>query len=507
MRWRITPFSATLGRTKLTAADSSRPPAADPQAGPETAALAQARRFLPWTVAVALFMQQLDATIVNTAVPTMAAGLHVASLSLKSVVTSYTIGLAVFIPLSGWVADRFGTRRVVARAVLLFSIGSLCCGLSVNLPMLIASRVLQGAGAAIMLPVGRLSLLLTFPKSEMLRVMNFVIIPALMGPLLGPFLGGVIVRWMPWRMIFLLNLPVGALGLYLVHRFMPDHRKDAPGRFDRRGFCLFATGVALFSYVLEIFGEHRSPPLVIAGLLLASAALLAAYVRHALGRPEALLPLGIFRLRTFRTSVLGGFATRLGIAGMPFLLPLLYQLGLGYPAWQAGLLTMPQAVAAIAMKLVTSRLLNRLGYRTVLLGNTLCIGLTIMLFSLVGPGTPVWLILGFSFLQGSFSALQFTSMNSLAYADTADAQASDATTIASTAQQMSISFGVACASLVTAWFLAGTGAGSGAGLITALHHAFLVLGGLTLLSALTFCSLRSADGNNLSHRPVLRPVD
>ena len=199
MRWRITPFSATLGRTKLTAADSSRPPAADPQAGPETAALAQARRFLPWTVAVALFMQQLDATIVNTAVPTMAAGLHVASLSLKSVVTSYTIGLAVFIPLSGWVADRFGTRRVFALAVLLFSIGSLCCGLSVNLPMLIASRVLQGAGAAIMLPVGRLSLLLTFPKSEMLRVMNFVIIPALMGPLLGPFLGGVIVRWMPWR--------------------------------------------------------------------------------------------------------------------------------------------------------------------------------------------------------------------------------------------------------------------------------------------------------------------
>ena len=458
------------------------------------------RRYLPWTVAVALFMQQLDATIVNTAVPTMAASFQVASLSLKSVVTSYTIGLAVFIPLSGWVADRFGTRRVFGVAVLLFTLGSLCCGLSVNLPMLIASRVLQGAGAAIMLPVGRLALLQTFPKSEMLRVMNFVIIPALLGPLLGPFMGGVIVHWMPWRMIFFINLPVGLLGLWLVHRYMPDHRAAVCRVFDGWGFVLFASGVALFSYVLEIFGEHRLSPLASAGLVMVSALLIGAYGWHALRHVNPLLPPGIFRLRTFRVSVLGGFATRLGIAGMPFLLPLLYQVGLGYPAWQAGLLTMPQALAAIGMKLLTPRIYATWGYRAVLLVNTGLIGLMIMVFSLVGPGTPVWVILGFSFLQGSFSALQFTGMNSLAYSDTSNEQASDATTIASTGQQMSISFGVAFASLVTGWFLGGVSRSDSAALIAALHHAFLALGGLTILSTLTFMSLRTDDGNKVSNQ-------
>jgi MFS family permease len=369
--------------------------------------------------------------------------------------------------------------------------------------MLIASRVLQGAGAAIMLPVGRLALLLTFPKSEMLRVMNFVIIPALLGPLLGPFMGGVIVHLMPWRMIFFLNLPFGVLGLYLVHRFMPDHRDKNAGKFDARGFCLFGTGVALFSYVLEIFGEHRMPLSVCVVLVMVSLVLLAAYGWHAVRTPNPLLPLGIFRLRTFRASVAGGFATRLGISGMPFLLPLLYQIGLGYPAWQAGLLTMPQAVAAIGMKLLTPHILARLGYRAVLLINTALIGATIMLFSFVGHGTPVWMIVSLSLLQGSFSALQFTSMNSLAYADTTEGQASDATTIASTMQQMSISFGVACASLVTGWFLGGTANSDSGELITALHHAFLTVGALTIVSSLTFISLRPNDGNNLSNRPAI----
>jgi len=493
-----------VGAFNLSDESPSAPSAAAPVTAVSTPAMEQVRRYLPWTVAVALFMQQLDATIVNTAVPTMAASLKVASLSLKSVVTSYTIGLAVFIPLSGWVADRFGTRRVFGVAVLLFTLGSLCCGLSLNLPMLIASRVLQGAGAAIMLPVGRLSLLQTFPKSEMLRVMNFVIIPALLGPLLGPFMGGVIVHLMPWRMIFFINLPFGVLGLWLVHRYMPNHRAEVVRVFDGWGFVLFAAGVALFSYVLEIFGEHRLPWTACAGLIFVSALLLGGYGWHALRHVNPLLPLNIFRLRTFRVSVLGGFATRLGISGMPFLLPLLYQLGLGYPAWQAGLLTMPQALAAIGMKLLTPRIYSTWGYRAVLLVNSALIGLTIMIFSLVGPGTPVWMILAFSFLQGSFSALQFTGMNSLAYSDTSDTQASDATTIASTAQQMSISFGVAFASLVTGWFLAGISHSASVALIVALHHAFLTLGGLTILSTVSFISLRPDDGSKVSNQHVVR---
>lgn len=460
----------------------------------------QAERFLPWIVAVAMFMLQLDGTIVNTAVPTMAASLHVASLSLKSVITSYTIGLAVFIPLSGWVADRFGTRRVFGVAVILFTVGSLCCGLSLNLPMLVASRILQGAGAAIMLPVGRIALLLTFPKSEMLRIMNYVIIPALLGPLLGPFLGGLIVHWMPWRMIFLLNLPFGLLGLYLTHRFMPEHRDADIGPFDMRGFLLFGSGVALFSYVLEIFGRHDLPLPAIGAMLVAALVLLLAYGWHAQLRREPLLTLNLFRLRTFRISVVGGFVTRLGISGMPFLLPLLYQIGLGYAPWQAGLLTMPQAAAAIGMKLLTPPILARLGHRVVLLLNTSLIGLTILMFSFVGTGTPVWVILLLSLLQGCFSALQFTSMNTLTFADTTDAQTSDASTIASTAQQLSISIGVACASLITGWFLGGIQRSDSSQLIPALHHAFLTLGLVTMVSAWTFARLRPNDGNSVSNR-------
>ncbi len=447
-----------------------------------------------------MFMLQLDGTIVNTAVPTMAASFQVASLSLKSVITSYTLGLAVFIPLSGWVADRFGTRRIFNLAIILFTLGSLLCGLSLNLPMLVASRILQGAGAAIMLPVGRIALLLTFPKSEMIRIMNYVIVPALIGPLLGPVTGGLIVHWMPWRMIFLLNLPFGLLGLYLSHRFMPEHRNPHIGRFDFRGFLLFGSGVALLSYVLEIFGKHFLPPAAIGAMLAAALILLFAYAWHAQSRRHPLLTLNLFGLRTFRISVVGGFVTRLGISGMPFLLPLLYQIGLGYTPWQAGLLTMPQAAAAIGMKLCTQPILARFGHRVILLLNTTLIGLTIMMFALVKIGTPVWMILSLSLLQGCFSALQFTSMNTLTFADTTDAQTSDASTIASTAQQLSVSIGVAGASLITGWFLGGIQHSDSHQLIPALHHAFITLGLLTILSAWTFTRLHPADGDSVSNR-------
>lgn len=465
--------------------------------------LARTQRYLPWVVAVALFMQQLDSTIVNTAVPTMAASLGVESLSLKSVLTSYTIAIAVFIPMSGWLADRFGTKRVFGLAVLTFTLGSLACGLSMNLPMLVISRILQGMGAAFMMPVGRIALLRTFPKSGILRAMNFVIIPALLGPLLGPLMGGLIVHWMPWRMIFLINLPFGVFGLWLVKRYMPDHRGDDCDPLDLTGFLLFGSGIALLSWVLEIFGEHPTNPVTVSISGSLSLLLLACYAWHAGRVKSPLLTVSLFQHRTFRVAVIGGFVTRLGISGMPFLLPLLYQLGMGYSPWQAGLLVMPQAIAAIGMKLLVQRILARLGHRRVLLFNTVLIGLMIAAFSRVGPGTPVWVILLFSLMQGSVSALQFTAMNSLAYADTSDAQASDASTIASTAQQLSISFGIAFASLVTAAFLGDIDRSDSARLVPALHHAYLLLGGVTLASAATFIILRKNDGANVSghHEP------
>ena len=460
------------------------------------------QRYLLWLVAVALFMENLDATIVNTAVPTMSAALGVQPLSLKGVLTSYTLSLAVFIPISGWMADRFGTRRVFGAAVLLFTLSSLACGLSVNVPMLVVSRILQGIGGAMMTPVGRLALVRTFPRSELMRAMQFVVIPALIGPLLGPFTGGVIVHWLPWRFIFLVNLPFGVIGLWMVRCYMPDFRDPAIPPLDKPGFLLFGAGVGLLSYVLEVFGEHRLPGAAVAALAVISLLLLAAYVRHAQRSTAPLLSLILLRVRTFRVSVLGGFVTRLGLGGMPFLLPLLYQLGLGFPAWKAGLFTMPQALAAMGMKVIGRQVLARFGHRCVLIANTVLLGLAICLFSLVSQETPFWCILLLSFALGFFASLQFTSMNTLVYADVEDQEASQAGSIASTAQQMSLSFGVAFGALLAAWYLGQVDQKMAAQTIPALHKAFITMGLLTILSSLVFRTLRSGDGNNVSNRAV-----
>jgi EmrB/QacA subfamily drug resistance transporter len=395
-------------------------------------------------------------------------------------------------------ADRFGTRRVFMTAVGLFTTGSLLCGLSRSVPMLVGSRILQGMGGAMMTPVGRLALVRTFPRSEMITAMNYVVIPALLGPLLGPVVGGLIVHWLPWRTIFFVNLPIGIAGLWLTRTHMPDYRDPAVGPVDRVGFLLFGSGVALLSYVLEVFGEHGLSRRPLALMALTSAILLGCYWVWARRIPFPVIQPALFRLRTFRIAVLGGFVTRLGIGGMPFLLPLLYQVGLGYRPWQAGLLTTPQAVAAITMKILSKPILARLGYRRVLIANTVLLGGAITVFSLVGAQTPVWCILLFSFLQGFFASLQFTSLNSLVYADVEDRDASKASSIASTAQQMSLSFGIASGSLIVGWFLTGIPQTQTPEFAGALHKAFLVLGSVTALSSLTFWGLRRTDGSNLS---------
>jgi EmrB/QacA subfamily drug resistance transporter len=456
------------------------------------------KTYLPWVVAVALFMEQLDTTIVNTAVPAMANSLGVTPLSLKAVVTSYILSLAVGIPVSGWMADRFGTRRVFGTAVAIFTLSSILCGLAQNLPMLVAGRILQGAGAAMMMPVGRLAIIRTFPKGELLRAMNFVIVPALIGPLLGPTMGGLIVHWLSWRYIFFVNVPVGLLALWLAQRHMPDYRGESPRPLDVVGLALFGSGTALLSWLLEIFGEHEID--VTSGVLLLSLSLglLAAYGWHAREVAHPLLQLALFRVRTFRISVVGGFVTRLGVGGMPFLLPLLYQLGLGMPAWQSGLLMMPVAAAAMAMKFIAPRMLARFGYRRVLTVNTVMIGIVVCGSSAVGPGTPVAAIVLLALAMGFFNSLQYTSMNSMAYADIDASDSSMASTIASSLQQMSMSFGLACGSLIAAWYLGDLPQTDRAAVTTALHHAFLTVGGLTILSSLSFWSLRPGDGESVS---------
>ncbi len=462
----------------------------------------QVKRWLPWLVAVALFMENLDATIVNTAVPTISASLGVPPLSLKAVLTSYTLSLAVFIPISGWMADRFGTRRVFAAAISLFTLGSLGCGISYNVPMLVASRILQGIGGAMMTPVGRLAIVRTFPRSELMKVMQFVVLPALIGPLIGPFAGGLIVHWLPWRFIFLVNIPFGLVGLWMVRRYMPDLRTEGTARMDYVGFLLFGSGIGLLSYVLEVFGEHRLSMGAIGILTLVAILLIAAYGWHARQKTSPMLSLGLFRARTFRVSVVGGFVTRLGFGGMAFLLPLLYQVGMGFPAWQAGLFTMPQAIAAMGMKVIGRKLLARFGHRCVLMVNTVLLGITIGFFTLVGMSTPVWCILLISFALGFLASLQFTSINTLVYADVDDRDASQAGSIASTAQQMSLSFGVAAGALLVGLYLGPVDHAAAAQTISALHKAFLTMACVTVASSLTFRGLHANDGNNVSNREV-----
>lgn len=456
------------------------------------------KKYLPWVVATALFMEQLDATIVNTAIPSIAASLQVTPLSLKSVVTSYILSLAVGIPISGWMADRYGTRRVFGIAIAIFTFASVLCGLALNAPMMTAARLLQGIGGAMMMPVGRLAIIRTFPKSELLGAMNFVIIPALIGPLLGPTVGGLIVHWVSWRAIFFVNVPVGLVALYLVMRYMPDYRGTERRPLDVVGFILFSCGTALLSWLLEIFGEHTLEPATAAFMLAVSIVLLVAYAWHASGIEFPLLRLTLFRIRTFRVAVLGGFVTRLGVGGLPFLLPLLYQIGLGLPAWKSGLLMMPTALAAMGMKLISSRLLARFGYRQILIVNTVCIGITIGMFALVKPGSPLALIVMLGLMQGFFNSLQFSSMNTLAYADVSPDDSSMASTISSSFQQLSMSFGLATGTLIAGWFLGDFPQTNRSMVTNALHSAFVALSVVTILSSLAFWGLRRADGESIS---------
>jgi EmrB/QacA subfamily drug resistance transporter len=454
------------------------------------------KRLLPWLIAVAFFMESLDTTILNTAVPTIAAALHVAPLSMKSVLASYTLSLAVFIPISGWMADRFGTRRVFASAIGIFTLGSFLCGMSSDIHLLVACRILQGCGGSMMVPVGRLTLVRTFAKSELVRAMSFVAIPSLIGPMLGPIAGGLIVGYLHWRLIFFVNIPIGLVGLFLVYWHLPDYREHT-NPLDVTGLILFGSGIALLSYVLEVFGEHTLSTAEILGLLAVSILLLAGYGFHATRSAYPMLRLTLFRIRTFRAAVAGSFVTRLGIGGIPFLFPLLYQVGLRFTPVQSGLLMMPQAIAAMTLKMAMPRILGRIGYRAVLISNTLIIGLMILLFATIGKATPVWMIVAEVFFYGFFTSLQYTSMNTLVYADVTEEQESGASSIASTVQQMAISFGVASASLVTVFFLPSRSS-STEQFIHGIHQAFFVLGGMTLLSTIVFCELRRGDGDSVS---------
>ena len=456
------------------------------------------KRLLPWLVAVAFFMQSLDTTILNTAVPAISQAMDVTPLNVKSVLASYTLSLAVFIPVSGWMADRFGTRTVFAAAIALFTLGSVLCGLATNIDMLVACRILQGAGGAMMTPVGRMTLARTYDKADLVKAMSFVAIPSLIGPMVGPIAGGLIVAYLHWSVVFFVNIPVGLLGLYFVRRHLPDYREAQTHPLDIAGLVLFGGGIALLSYVLEVFGDNTLNSYQVLGLLAFAMILLVGYGVRAARKAFPLLDLGLFRVRTFRASVSGGFFTRLGLGGIPFLFPLLYQVGLGFSPVQSGLLVLPQAVASIGLKAFMPAILARLGYRNVLVANTIVVGLLIASFATVDVDTPVWRIVALAFILGFFTSMQYTSMNTLVYADISGPQTSGASTIAATGQQLPISFGVAGASLIAAIFVPPGLHSHPAALVHGVQQAFLVLGALTIVSSVVFTELRKDDGDAIS---------
>jgi len=454
-------------------------------------------RGLIWLVSAAFFMQALDSTIVNTAVPAISGALAVTPLDMRTALTSYVLTLAIFIPMSPWLCDRFGTRRVFGGAILVFALGSLLCGVAQSLPQLVASRIVQGLGGAALMPVGRYVLVRSIDRREFVSSMTTVATFGLLGSVAGPLIGGALVEFTSWRLIFLINVPVGIVGLLLNRREMPDYRLDRAHRFDTSGFLLFAGASALCLMAAESLGGS-SRGFVIAAYALGAVALGTLYVRHSHRTDHPVSDLSLLKVRSVWVSLAGNLFTRLGVSGMYLLLVLFLQIGCGWSPLTAGLMMVPQAVGSIAVKPFIDRLLTHFGYRRLLLGNTIAVAAVLCSFALLSPQTPPWVIAVFVFVYGSVMSVQYTSMNTLAYVDLDVKYASMASSMASTAQYLSMSFGIALASLLMAGFL---GAHSADGYVWAFRWSVIVLGMITLAASWIFGRLR--DPRAVCHRGTL----
>jgi EmrB/QacA subfamily drug resistance transporter len=443
-------------------------------------------RGLIWLVSAAFFMQALDSTIVNTAVPAIAGALAVSPLSMRTALTSYVLTLAIFIPMSPWLCDRFGTRRVFGGAITVFALGSLLCGLAQTLPELVASRIVQGLGGAALMPVGRYVLVRSIDRREFVSAMTTVATFGLLGSVFGPLLGGALVEFTNWRLIFLINVPVGIVGLLLNRREMPEYRLEQANPFDTTGFLLFAGASALLLMAAETVGASGHW-LSIAGYALAAVGLGMLYVRHSRRTPFPVSDLSLLKVRSVWVSLAGNLFTRLGVSGMYLLLVLFLQIGCGWSPLHAGLMMVPQAIGSITVKPFIHRLLTHFGYRRLLLGNTIAVSIVLCSFALLTPETPMWIIAGFVYVYGAFMSLQYTSMNTLAYVDLDVRHASMASSMASTAQYLSMSFGIALASLLMGGFL---GAHNAQGYVWAFRWSVIVLGMITLAASWIFSRLR-----------------
>ena len=405
---------------------------------------------LPLIVACALFMENLDSTVVATSLPAMARSLGENPLTLNVAMTCYLMSLAIFIPASGWLADRFGARDVFVSAIALFTLSSLACGIAQNLPEMITARILQGMGGAMMTPVGRLVLLRTVPKHQLVQALSYVTMPALIGPAIGPLIGGFITTYSSWRWIFYINLPIGILGMALAMRLIPNERQPNHGPADIRGLVLSGVGLGFMALGLDNVGRGSLPGSIEIATVAVALTCFVFFARHARRYPSPAIDLKLLDLPTFRASILGGSLFRISIGGIPFLLPLMFQVSFGLTPFQSGSLTFAAALGALFMKAVAPPIVRRFGFRRLLVWNALICAVMLAVYGLFRPAWPHMLIISLLLVTGFFRSLQFTCINAVGYSDIPQQRMSRATSLSSAAQQLSLSVGVALAAAMLA---------------------------------------------------------
>ena len=449
---------------------------------------------IPLVVAMAFLMEQLDSTIITTAVPDIARSLHVTPVQMSLAVAAYVLAVAVFIPVSGWFTDRFGARRIFISALVVFTVASALCGVAQNFSMLVAARVLQGFGGAMMTPVGRLILLRAFPRREMMRAMTYVTIPAIIGPVIGPLLGGVLTTYLSWRWIFYVNLPFGLFGILLALRFIENTREPSVGRFDFPGFIMVGSGLGLLQFSME----NVSRPLIsiptIAVTLLGAVMLLAAFGVYAKHAAAPVVDLDLFRLRSFRIGTLAGGICRVAMNGTPFLLPLMLQVGFGMSPIASGSITFVSSISALFMRFLSARWLPLYGFNKILIGSAIAGSATLAGFALLEPGMPHWALLLYVFVFGLMRSIQFMTSNTLSYADMPTERLSRATSLGGVLQQLSISLGVSLGAML----LSAVSLHNRPLTAARFHEVFLLTAILPLLAIPGFMRLRPEDGAQVS---------
>jgi EmrB/QacA subfamily drug resistance transporter len=455
-------------------------------------------RVVPLIVAVALFMENMDSTVIATSLPAIAVALGTNPLALKLAVTSYLLALAIFIPASGWMADRFGARNVFRIAIVVFVLGSIGCALSGSLTQFVVARIVQGTGGAMMTPVGRLILVRSIDKKLLVNAMALVTIPALIGPIAGPPLGGFITTYASWHWIFIINVPIGLIGIAMATRYIPDIHAEPPAPFDFVGFVLSGLGIGGLAFGLSVMGLALLPAGLVATLIIVGAVSAAAYVLHAKHKAAPILDLRLFKFATFRASIFGGFMFRLGIGALPFLLPLLLQIGFKLTPFQSGLITFTGALGSIFMKAAVATVLKQFGYRPVLVYNSLISAAFLAACASFQPGMPFAAMIAILLAGGFFRSLEFTAVNTIAFAEIEPPLMSRATVIVSVAQQLALSTGVAVGALIVELTLRLTGAAA----MTAADFppAFLVVGALSATASLIFLRLPHDAGAELAGR-------